>query len=212
LRAKVIAEDLSEVLGVLAMWDGAGNSEYGLSYPDPRLPALGQRVMLPPHLVREAAADLGAELVEPNAYEAHRIALGVPRGGLDFMYGDAFPHEADMDQLNGVDFAKGCYVGQEVVSRVEHRGSARKRVVPVSTTAYSPEPGMAVMAGDKQIGTMGSGAGPQGLAMLRLDYISDAQASGTPLVAGGVTLHPRKPPWARFAWPGETRPGEKAAR
>ena len=60
-------------------------------------------------------------------YEAHRIALGVPRGGLDFIYGDAFPHEADMDQLDGVDFDKGCYVGQEVVSRIEHRGTARNR-------------------------------------------------------------------------------------
>jgi hypothetical protein len=207
LRAKVIAEDLSEVLGVLAIWDGAGNSEYGLCYADPRLPELGRRMMLPPHLAREAAAELGAELVEASAYEAHRIALGVPRGGLDFVYGDAFPHETDMDQLNGVDFAKGCYVGQEVVSRVEHRGSARKRVVPVSADGYTPEAGMAVMAGDKQIGIMGSGAGAQGLAMLRLDYISDARTSGTALVAGGVTIRPRKPPWARFAWPGENWPG-----
>ena len=77
--------------------------------------------MLPPHLAAEAAADLGARLVDAEAYEAHRIALGVPRGGIDFIYGDAFPHEADMDQLAGVDFDKGCYVGQEVVSRIEHR-------------------------------------------------------------------------------------------
>ncbi len=207
LRAKVSVEDLSEGLGVLAIWDGAGNSEYGLSYPDPRLPELGRRMLLPPHLAREAAAELGAELTEASAYEAHRIALGVPRGGLDFVYGDAFPHEADMDQLNGVDFAKGCYVGQEVVSRIEHRGSARKRIVPVLAEASAPEAGMAVMAGGKQIGIMGSGAGAQGLAMLRLDYMSDAQASGTALVAGGVTIRARKPPWARFAWPGETRPG-----
>ncbi|MFZ0670117.1 MAG: folate-binding protein, partial [Pseudolabrys sp.] len=128
LRAKVICEDLSEVLGVMAIWDGAGDTEYGLSYPDPRLSKLGSRVMLPPHLAAEAAADLGASLVDADAYETHRIALGVPRGGLDFMYADTFPHEADMDQLNGVDFDKGCYVGQEVVSRVEHRASARSRV------------------------------------------------------------------------------------
>jgi hypothetical protein len=203
LRAKVIAEDLSEVLGVLAIWDGAGTSEYGLSYPDPRLPELGQRIMLPPHLAREATAELGAELVEASAYEVHRIALGVPRGGLDFVYGDAFPHETDMDQLHGVDFAKGCYVGQEVVSRIEHRGSARKRIVPISADGFAPEAGMPVMAGDKLIGIMGSGTGAQGLAMLRLDYMSDAQASGIPLVAGGVTIRARKPQWARFAWPGE---------
>ena len=76
----------------------------------------------------EAAADLGATLADADAYDAHRIALGVPRGGMDFSYGDTFPHEADMDQLAGVDFDKGCYVGQEVVSRVEHRSNARSRV------------------------------------------------------------------------------------
>lgn len=207
LRARVIIEDLSETLGVVAVWDGSGMSEHGLNYSDPRLPTLGQRMILPPLSAGEAAADLGAELVEAKAYEAHRIALGVPRGGLDFIYGDAFPHETDMDQLNGVDFAKGCYVGQEVVSRVEHRGSARKRIVPVSAEVFTPEPGMAVMAGEKQIGTMGSGAGPKGLAMLRLDYIADAQTSGTPIVAGGITIRPRKPAWARFAWPGEKAAG-----
>jgi tRNA-modifying protein YgfZ len=203
LRAKVTIEELSERLGVLALWDGAGSSDYGLCYPDPRLPALGWRMIMPPHLAGEAAAEIKAELVESTAYEAHRIGLGVPRGGLDFVYGDAFPHEADMDQLNGVDFGKGCYVGQEVVSRVEHRGSARKRVVPVSAEAFPPEAGMPVMAGGKQIGIMGSAAGAQGLAMLRLDYVSEAQASGTALIAGGVTIHPRKPQWARFGWPGE---------
>jgi len=203
LRAKMIVEDLSVGLGVLAIWDGDGTTEYGLCYRDPRLPALGVRVMLPPHLAKEAAADLGAELLEASAYEAHRIALGVPRGGLDFIYGDAFPHETDMDQLNGVDFAKGCYVGQEVVSRVEHRGSARKRVVPITTDMFLPDAGVPVTAGAKQIGTMGSAAGPMGLAMLRLDYISDAQASGTPITAGGVAIRPRKPAWARFDWPGE---------
>src|SRR5581483_10640121 len=123
LRAKVVCEDLSEILTVMAAWDGAGTTECGLAYADPRLPALGLRVMLPPHLAAHAAAELGAELVDAASYEARRIALGVPRGGLDFTYGDAFPHETDMDQLGGVDFAKGCFVGQEVVSSMPHRGS-----------------------------------------------------------------------------------------
>ena len=149
LRAKVICEDLSEVLGVMAVWDGTGDTEYGLVYADPRLPGLGQRIMLPPHLAKEAAADLGAELAEAHDYEAHRIALGVPRGGLDFVYGDAFPHETDMDQLAGVDFDKGCYVGQEVVSRMEHRGTARTRIVPVAVDGFAPDAGLPVMAGDK---------------------------------------------------------------
>jgi folate-binding protein YgfZ len=203
LRAKAICEDLSEVLGVMAVWDGTGDTEYGLVYADPRLPGLGQRIMLPPHLAKEAAADLGAELAEAHDYEAHRIALGVPRGGLDFVYGDAFPHETDMDQLAGVDFDKGCYVGQEVVSRMEHRGNARTRIVPVAVDGFAPDAGLAVMAGDKVVGTTGSSAGGMALAMLRLDRMADARTSGLPLTAGGVTLTPQKPDWATFEWPGE---------
>jgi folate-binding protein YgfZ len=205
LRAKLVCEDLSAVLGVLAVWEEMGRTEYGLIYPDPRLPALGQRVMLPQHLAKEAADDLGAELLEASAYEAHRIALGVPRGGLDFIYGDAFPHETDMDQFAGIDFDKGCYVGQEVVSRMEHRGTARNRIVPVTTAAgnFAPDAGLPVTAGGKTIGTTGSAAGERALAMLRLDRLADAQAAGLPLVAGGVTLQAHKPDWATFEWPAE---------
>jgi len=203
LRAKVTCEDLSEVLGVMAVWDGTGATEYGLIYSDPRLPALGQRVMLPPHLAKETAADLGAEVFEAQAYEAHRIAQGVPRGGVDFIYGDAFPHATDMDQLEGVDFDKGCYVGQEVVSRMEHRGTARNRVVPIDASNFAPDAGVPVMAGDRQVGITGSHAGNRGLAMLRLDRVADARAAGTPLTAGGVAIEPRKPDWAKFDWPGE---------
>lgn len=205
LRAKVICEDLSEVLGVMAVWGGVVDSEYGLSYPDPRLPALGSRIMLPPHLAAEAAADIGANLTDADTYEAHRIALGVPRGGTDFAYGDTFPHEADMDQLNGVDFDKGCYVGQEVVSRVEHRASARSRVVPIAYDEFAPISGLAIMAGDKQVGTLGSTAKGRGLALMRLDRIEDALAAKTSLEAGGVAIRAVKPSWAKFEWPGEAK-------
>ena len=205
LRAKVICEDLSEVLGVMAVWNNGGESDYGLCYPDPRLPALGMRVMLPPHLAAEAAADLGATLADADSYEAHRIALGVPRGGLDFMYADTFPHEADMDQLNGVDFDKGCYVGQEVVSRVERRASARSRVVPIAYDEFSPVPGLPVMAGGKQVGMLGSTAKGKGLALLRLDRIEDALTGGIALAAGGITIRAVKPDWAKFDWPGEAK-------
>jgi hypothetical protein len=205
LRAKVAFEDLSDALGVMAVWDGAALSDHGLSYADPRLPGLGARTILPPHLAAEAAAELGATLTHAEAYDAHRIALGVPRGGMDFIYGGAFPHEADMDQLAGVDFDKGCYVGQEVVSRVEHRSSARSRVLPVAYDEFSPPPGIPVMAGEKQIGTLGSTAKGRGLALLRLDRVADAMASGTPLDAGGIVIHVMKPDWATFPWPGETK-------
>jgi folate-binding protein YgfZ len=205
LRAKVICEDLSSVLGVMAIWDGTAESEYGLSYPDPRLPALGSRIMLPPHLAEDAAGDLGGVLVGADAYEAHRIALGVPRGGLDFIYGDTFSHEADMDQLNGVDFGKGCYIGQEVVSRVEHRASARSRVVPIVYDEFAPSSGLPVMAGDRQIGTLGSTAKGHGLALMRLDRIGDALAAGATIEAGGIAIRAVKPAWAKFDWPGEAK-------
>lgn len=205
LRAKVICEDLSSVLGVMAVWDGTAESEYGLSYPDPRLPALGSRIMLPPHLAEEAAADLGGMLAGADAYEAHRIALGVPRGGLDFIYGDTFSHEADMDQLNGVDFGKGCYIGQEVVSRVEHRASARSRVVPIVYDEFAPSSGLPVMAGDRQIGTLGSTAKGHGLALMQLDRIGDALAAGATIEAGGIAIRAVKPAWAKFDWPGEAK-------
>ena len=205
LRAKVVIEDLSETLGVLAIWGGHAATEYGLCYSDPRLPALGLRCMLPPHLAGKAAADLGAQFVDASVYEAHRIALGVPRGGLDFVYGATFPHEADMDQLNGVDFDKGCYVGQEVVSRVEHRASARSRVVPIAYDEFAPTSGLPIMAGEKQVGTLGSTAKGRGLALMRLDRIADALAAKTTLEAGGVTVRAVKPSWAKFDWPGEAK-------
>jgi folate-binding protein YgfZ len=208
LRAKVLVEDLSEALGVMAIWDGGRETEFGLCYADPRLPSLGLRCILPPPTASEAAADLGASLMEAKEYEAHRIAQGAPRGGLDFNYNDAFPHEADMDQLGGIDFEKGCYVGQEVVSRVEHRGTARKRVVPVTFEDFAPEAGVAVRIGDIEAGVMGSSARGRGLAMLHLGRIGDALAAGTPIMSGGIALHPVKPAWAHFDWPGDVKAAE----
>jgi folate-binding protein YgfZ len=209
LRAKVSIEDLAETLGVLAVWgDGGETKPRGLAYADPRLPALGLRVMLPQHGAGTVATEIGAETVDAAVYEAHRIALGVPRGGLDFMYGDAYPHETDMDQLHGVDFDKGCYVGQEVVSRIEHRARARTRIVPVAYDEFAPEVGIPVMAGDKQVGTMGSAAAGRGLAMLRLDRVTEALAAGATLSSGGIALRIVKPDWMRIAFPGDAAAAE----
>ena len=103
-----------------------------------------------------SVAELGCEPASEADYHALRIGLGVPEGGRDYAFGDAFPHEALFDQLNGVDFNKGCYVGQEVVSRMEHRGTARKRIVPVEGEAPLPAPGTSIEAGGVPIGTLGS--------------------------------------------------------
>jgi folate-binding protein YgfZ len=206
LRAKLLVEDLTENLGVIAAWDGTGTTKQGLCYPDPRLPALGIRIMIAPHRAAAAASELGAALVGAEDYEAHRIALSVPGGGLDFAYGDAFPHEADMDQLGGVDFTKGCYVGQEVVSRIEHRGIARTRAVALRYDGPAPASGAPITAGERQVGTMGSAARGYGIALVRLDRVAEAEQSA--LAAGGIPIRLVKPDWAHFSFPGETRAAE----
>jgi tRNA-modifying protein YgfZ len=188
LRAKVTVENLSDSLGVLAAWDGDPAVTPDLAFADPRNAALGWRILITETLAQKTAELIGAELVDSSAYEAHRIASGVPRGGLDFMYGDAFPHETNMDRLHGVDFDKGCYVGQEVVSRMQHRGTARTRTVRVVIEGAPPEPGAVVLAGDKPLGTMGSSAGHAGLALIRVDRAADALAADTALTAGGIAI------------------------
>jgi folate-binding protein YgfZ len=193
LRAKVVIENLSDSLGVLAVWDGDGDLKPDLTFADPRHPSLGLRLLVPEPLAQKAADLLGAEMVDQSAYEAHRIALGVPRGGLDFIYGDAFPHETNMDRLHGVDFEKGCYVGQEVVSRMQHRGTARTRTVRLLLDGPAPEPGAAILAGDKSVGTMGSAADHRALGLIRIDRVAEALQAGTPLTAGGLAIHVAEP-------------------
>jgi hypothetical protein len=201
LRAKVAVENLSDNLGVLAAWDGDPAMKPDLAFADPRNAALGWRILVPAELAQKVADLIGADLVDSAAYDAHRIASGVPRGGLDFMYGDAFPHETNMDRLHGVDFEKGCYVGQEVVSRMQHRGTARTRTVRVIVDGPAPEPGAAILAGDRTVGTMGSTAGHNGLALIRIDRAADALDAGVPLTAGGLAI--------RLAEPGDVRSAPK---
>ena len=117
------------------------------------------------------------------------------------MYSDAFPHETNMDRLHGVDFEKGCYVGQEVVSRMQHRGTARTRTVKIILEDFSPDTGLPVLAGDKPVGTMGSTAGGRGLALIRTDRVTEALAAGAKLTAGGLPI--------RIAEPDELRPSPK---
>jgi folate-binding protein YgfZ len=188
LRAKVTVENLSEGLGVIAAWDGDLATKPDLAFADPRSAKLGWRIIASEELAPKVADLMGADLVDSAEYEAHRIASGIPRGGLDFMYGDAFPHETNMDRLQGLDFEKGCYVGQEVVSRMQHRGTARTRTIRVIIEGPSPEPGTTILAGDKAVGTMGSTAGSNGLALVRTDRVADALEAGVPLTSGGLAI------------------------
>ncbi len=199
LRAKVEIADLSDSRRVAAAWGtGEPPAVAGLVAADPRLPALGFRM-----IVRKdgsIAAPGHASATEAD-YDAHRIALGVPEGLVDFAYGDAFPHDADMDQLAGVAFDKGCFVGQEVVSRMEHRGTARRRIVHVRAASPIPPPGAEITASERPVGTIASSADHAGLALVRLDRARQAIDSGVPLMARGMPVEIEIPEWARFRWP-----------
>jgi folate-binding protein YgfZ len=198
LRAAVeISADPSRQ--VAACWGGKPAQPGGaIVYADPRLPALGYRAFL---AQGASPAELGCEAASEQDYHAFRIGLGVPEGGKDYAFGDAFPHEALFDQLHGVDFNKGCFVGQEVVSRMEHRGTTRKRIVPVEGAAPLPAPGTSIEAAGAPIGTLGSVSGTSGLALIRLDRAEDAVARGETLAAGGVGIALRRPAFVRFAVP-----------
>jgi tRNA-modifying protein YgfZ len=203
LRAKVAVEPKDD-FAVAVIWDGKPELKSGLVYADPRHNGLGVRVIFPAGQIEAALETAGYSLTDESAWQKLRIALGVPEGGKDFVYGDTFPHEADMDQLAGVDFKKGCFIGQEVVSRMQHKGGARTRVVPVAFDGNRPEEGTEVKIGDKAAGFFGSSSDDRGLAKLRLDRVEEGLKANETLSAGNIPLVLVKPDWAKFSFPGET--------
>jgi folate-binding protein YgfZ len=193
LRAKVTVTDRS---GETALAVGEGGESLGAfaSFADPRHGSLPRRHVLP----------AGATATMPDgtsAYHAARIALYVPEGGLDYRYGEAFPHEVCYDLLNGVDFEKGCYVGQEVVSRMHHRGVAKTRIAGVHSASPLPPPGTQIDGGEYPVGVMGSSSGEHGVALIRLDRAEEAVRHGIPLHAGDVALTLRRPDWVNYDLP-----------
>ncbi|MGH6795388.1 MAG: YgfZ/GcvT domain-containing protein [Methylocella sp.] len=184
MRAKIAVRDNSNEFAVAAIFGGeAPAGMEGVFYRDARGPHMGLRAIVP-------RGDALAMLYCADAprYEAHRIAQGVPKGGVDFVHGDAFVHDMNLDLMNGVDFKKGCYVGQEVVARVQYRNSARKRIVKIHFEGPAPAQGTQISAGETNIGQVGSAAGDKGLAMVRLDRLEDARAAGVALKAGDVAV------------------------
>lgn len=203
LRAKVDLELLDDGIGVIAVLDGPVEAAGALTaVTDPRLAAMGQRLAGP---VAELTSLPGGDDAGVAAYHAGRIRLGVPEGLQDYDYSDIFPHDADLDQLGGVSFAKGCYVGQEVVSRVHHRGTARKRFVQVESATALPDKGTDITAGGKSVGVLGSSApfgdAFAGLALVRLDKAAQAKENGSLLECGGAEIRLKLPDWAGFTWP-----------
>lgn len=194
LRAKVEISPRDD-MAVGVAWSGGVPPSGALVYDDPRLPGLGTRF-----IVARDTSDMPT--ADEAAWQAHRIALGVPEGGVDFLYADAFPHEADMDQLHGIDFDKGCYVGQEIVSRMQHRGTARTRVIPFALCGEPPAIGTPITAGGKSLGRVGSGVNGRVLGLIRLDRLDEARAAGHTIEADGAALVPEALAWASFPIPG----------
>ncbi len=135
------------------------------------------------------------------AYDALRIEHGIAESVRDYALQDAFPHDVLMDVNDGVSFKKGCFVGQEVVSRMKHRGTARRRVVTVSAEGALPASGTEITADGKPVGTLGTVCGDRALAIVRIDRIADALASGTPLLAATVPVTVALPAWSGLSFP-----------
>jgi folate-binding protein YgfZ len=196
LRAKVGIEDASSRLRVLAVW----GTEVPPAMPgrvvrDPRLASLGFRAIVPRIAVGPAEALPGAAIVTEADYLAFAAGAGVPTVGIDAGFADVFPHELGMDALHGIHFDKGCYVGQEVVSRMEHRATARRRPAIVTADVPLPATGTEVIANGRPAGVLGVVDGKHGLAILRLDRVSDALAAGGSVTASGIAVTVEVPPW-----------------
>lgn len=139
-----------------------------------------------------SGADLDADR---TAWDMTRIDFGVVESGADFALSDAFPHDLLMDLNGGVDFRKGCYVGQEVVSRMHHRGTARRRPAIVSAETTLPDTGSKILAGEKPVGALGTVVDGKSLAIVRADRVGDAINEELLLSAEGVPVTLSFPSW-----------------
>ncbi|MEC9264659.1 MAG: folate-binding protein [Pseudomonadota bacterium] len=199
--------DIERAWSVFAFWDmdpaaiGLSESEAkvpfagGLAYIDPRLPAMGVRVLAPAVTARAALTALGAEEASRSEWDAHRIPLGVPDGARDMQPDKALLLENGFAELHGVDWKKGCYMGQELTARTKYRGLVKKRLMPVRIDGTAPEEGTQVLADGKDAGTLYSVAGSVGLALLRVDPVKRK----APLMASGARLEPAMPDWLTLA-------------
>lgn len=182
LRADVSIKDISDDYHVLAAFNGSCDQD-GV-FEDPRLAEAGYRVILPKDRTIE-----GAEEVPFETYDLMRIKLGLPDGARDMTVERSILLENGFDELNGVDWNKGCFMGQELTARTKYRALIKKRLFPVMVEGELPEPGTTVTSGDKNVGEVHSGVGDMALATLKLDALEGD------LQAGDAKLTPQKPDW-----------------
>jgi folate-binding protein YgfZ len=143
-------------------------------------------------------------------WNALRISCGIAESGADYTLGDAFPHDVLLDELGAIGFKKGCYVGQEVVSRMQHRGTARRRVLIVSADRPLPAAGTEIRANDRVLGTLGTVSGNAGIAIVRIDRVKEAVDASIPILAGDVPVRLSIPEWAKFTFPQDATGTEDA--
>ena len=203
--AAVFGEGTPAAMGLSNEPGAARSFSSGVVFVDPRLAALGARCILPCGDIRSALE--GAGLTEEGfpAYDRLRLELGIPDGGRDLVPEKSILLEAGFDELNGVDWQKGCYIGQELTARTKYRGLIKKRLMPVEINGAAPAPGTIVTANGREIGEMRSSRDGLGLALLRIEPVVE----GKDLMAGDTTLIASKPSWMRFA--GKPRPGDDGA-
>lgn len=202
LRADAEVEDVSPNYTVAGIWGGPyepkGRGTQPIWFADPRLPEMGFRELVTVDSDWALAGDQ-ADSAPADDYHAYRISLGVPEAVRDYELGDTYPHEALFDQLAGVSFTKGCFIGQEIVARTQNKGMARKRVVPVVAETALPGPGAPIVVGSVEIGKLGSTADTRGLALIRLDRVAELTEKGDTLMAGSVPVRIEIPQWANFS-------------
>ena len=185
----------------LGLEPGAGAArpfDGGIAFNDPRLTEAGARIILPSGGAEAALIEAGFNGTDRAAYDRHRLNLGLPDGSRDMEIDKSILLECGFEELNGVDFEKGCYLGQEVTARTKHRGLIKKRLLPVDIDGTPPEPGTPLMLGDMEAGEMRSSSGDVGLALIRIERFAEAQAEGKHFTATGATIKARKPSWAEF--------------
>ncbi len=201
LRSKVTVEDLGATLEIAAAFGDEASKALGIdgavSFADPRLAALGVRVAAPAGQAAQLLSARGFSEAPLAAYDALRLRLGIPDGSRDLPVEKALLLENGFDELNGVDWKKGCYMGQELTARTKYRALIRKRLFPVKVEGALPESGTVVQRDGEDVGELRSGTGDRALAMLRLD----AARSGGTLLAGEARIVPEVPDWMRLPDP-----------
>lgn len=166
-----------------------------LAVRDPRLEKLGHRMVGDTALMRKEFESQGHTVDDESVYREYLLKLGVPNGAADFAPGKAYPLESNFEELNGVSFTKGCFIGQEIVARMKHKTVLKKRTLPFTTEGGTPAPGSAIRAGDAKAGEILSSSGSAGLALVRLEEWRQAEAAELPLEADAVRLNVEIPDW-----------------